>query len=87
MKEGKYLRFRCHIGHSYLPESLLADQTRAVTTALYSAMRTLEEKIASLRRIAQEIKEKLPKENQRYEQQVSELIEQKIIIQQLIRNL
>ena len=54
LREGNYKRYRCHVGHSYLPDSLLADQSEAVTTALYSALRAVEEKSTSLRRIASE---------------------------------
>ena len=41
--EGGIERFRCRVGHVYSPESLLADQGVAVETALWAAIRILEE--------------------------------------------
>jgi two-component system chemotaxis response regulator CheB len=43
------IRYQCHVGHTYGPESLLAFQGEAVERALWTALRTLEE-AAALRR-------------------------------------
>jgi two-component system chemotaxis response regulator CheB len=43
VEEGGMMRFRCRVGHSYSPESLLADQTEAVERALWAAIRSMEE--------------------------------------------
>jgi two-component system chemotaxis response regulator CheB len=53
MRNGNLLRFRCHTGHSYTAESLLAEQGQAVERALLSAMRTLEERAAMWTRLAE----------------------------------
>jgi two-component system chemotaxis response regulator CheB len=45
--EGGVTRFRCRTGHGYAFESLLADQGDAVEAALWSALRTLEERARS----------------------------------------
>jgi two-component system, chemotaxis family, protein-glutamate methylesterase/glutaminase len=54
LKEGRPLQFRCHVGHSYSPESLLADHSDGLERALWAAVRTLDERAALLRRLAGE---------------------------------
>lgn len=41
--EGNLIRFRCHTGHAYTINSLLAEVSRSVENMLYMAMRGLEE--------------------------------------------
>jgi two-component system chemotaxis response regulator CheB len=53
--EGGVLRYRCHVGHAYSAESLLASQADAVEEALFSAIRAMEEKAAISRRIAERL--------------------------------
>lgn len=50
-KTGKALQFRCHVGHAYSPESLLADHAEGLERALWSAVRTFDEQAALLRRL------------------------------------
>lgn len=52
LHDGKALRFRCHVGHAYSSDSLVAEQAESVETALWSAIRALEEKAALARRMA-----------------------------------
>lgn len=46
-------RFRCRIGHAWSPASLDAEQAEAVDTALWTALRVLQERSATLRRLAE----------------------------------
>jgi two-component system chemotaxis response regulator CheB len=41
--EGRVLRYACHVGHQFAPASLVAEQREAVETALWVAVRALEE--------------------------------------------
>jgi two-component system chemotaxis response regulator CheB len=50
--EGRVIRFACRVGHAYSPESLVEEQGAALESALWHAMRTLEERADLLRRIA-----------------------------------
>jgi two-component system chemotaxis response regulator CheB len=54
--EGGLLRFRCRVGHTYSPESMLAAQTDSVDRALWVALRALEERAALTRRLAERAK-------------------------------
>jgi two-component system chemotaxis response regulator CheB len=50
--DGNMLRFRCHTGHAFTAETLIADQSEAVERALLSALKTLEERAAMWTRMA-----------------------------------
>lgn len=47
------LQFRCHVGHAYSPDSLLADHANGLERALWSAVRTFDERAALLRRLGE----------------------------------
>lgn len=51
-KEGKLLRFRCHVGHVYTGEVLVEEQGDAIEQAMWTALRTLEEGAALRQRMA-----------------------------------
>ena len=51
--DANVLRFRCHTGHAFTAESLVADQEASLEDALYSAVRALEENAAVSRRLAE----------------------------------
>jgi two-component system chemotaxis response regulator CheB len=50
--EKELLRFRCHVGHIYLGEALLAEQSAALEAALWTAVRTFKEKGVLARQLA-----------------------------------
>ena len=52
LQNSNLTRYRCHTGHAFSPESLLAEQSDAIEQALYSALRALQEKGIALRRLA-----------------------------------
>ena len=57
-ERGGFLHFRCHVGHGYSAESLLADQSDTLEAALWTAVRSLEEKADLARRLAERTRHK-----------------------------
>lgn len=53
LKEGNGLRFRCHTGHAYAVDSLLAELTEKTEESLWGAIRALEENVLFLRHLAE----------------------------------
>jgi two-component system chemotaxis response regulator CheB len=54
--ERGIVRFRCRVGHVYSAESMLAAQTDSVDRALWTALRSLEERAALTHKLAQRAK-------------------------------
>jgi two-component system, chemotaxis family, protein-glutamate methylesterase/glutaminase len=50
------LRFRCHVGHSFIAGPFLTEQTAFIEKTLWSAVKALEEKVTLTRQIAQRLK-------------------------------
>jgi two-component system chemotaxis response regulator CheB len=71
LQVGCFTRFRCHAGHAYSLSSLLADVTQSLEHFLWSTLRTMEESILLLRRLAQHARD-------RQATQVAEVAERKV---------
>jgi len=55
-EDGDLLHFRCHVGHAFSEETLLAMQSDALESALWGAVRALEEKAELARRLAERVR-------------------------------
>jgi two-component system chemotaxis response regulator CheB len=55
LKEESRIRFRCHTGHAYSVDSLLADVTENVEDSLWNAIRSLEESVLLMRHMAEHL--------------------------------
>jgi two-component system chemotaxis response regulator CheB len=53
LQNDDILRYRCHTGHAFSKDSLLAEQSISIEDAIFSALRAVEEKAAALRRLGE----------------------------------
>lgn len=51
IQDKEILRFRCRVGHAFSSESVLAEQSQVLETALWTALNTLEESASLSRRM------------------------------------
>lgn len=58
VKDSPMLRFRCHTGHAYSADSLLATVTGSAEDAVWNAFRALEESVMLLREMADEARDR-----------------------------
>lgn len=81
------LRFRCRIGHAYSAESLLAGQFDAVESALWAALRALEENISLSNSVAARMR-KLghARASERFERKAREAEQQAEVLRQMFVN-
>jgi two-component system chemotaxis response regulator CheB len=57
VRDGDLVRYQCHVGHAFSPDSLAAGQADDLEQALWTALRTLEESSTLRRRMAQHARE------------------------------
>jgi len=57
-QEGELLHFRCRVGHAYTADNLQVEQTLAVESALWAALRSLEENASLNMRLSERATER-----------------------------
>ena len=55
IKDGKILRFRCHTGHAFSPDSLLTSVTETIEDSMWSALRAVEESVMLLKHMGRHL--------------------------------
>jgi two-component system, chemotaxis family, protein-glutamate methylesterase/glutaminase len=58
LHDGDLTRFRCRVGHAWTANGLLAEQSNGIETALWSALRALEERAVLCSRISQRMRDR-----------------------------
>ena len=83
--EDGIVRFRCRTGHEYALETFVAEQSERVEAALWTALRTLEERAALNRRIAARNRERgNAKTADRFALRADEAIEHAIVLRRVL---
>jgi two-component system chemotaxis response regulator CheB len=83
VQDGAMVKYRCHVGHGYGPETLLAMQAIEIEQALWSAVRLFEEKALLHKRMAErsesgELRKRFL-ENAREQQQLAEAVRKLLV--------
>jgi len=85
--EGELVRYRCHVGHAYTVDSMVGAHAALVETALWTAVRALEEKAQLSRRLAERSRRRgLDRLAQRYAEAVQSAEHGSSSIRQLLLN-
>jgi two-component system chemotaxis response regulator CheB len=85
LASGNMVRYRCHVGHAYTADSMVGAQAVVVEEALWTAVRSLEEKAELSRRLAERSRKRnLHRLAQRYEDAVKKAERGSDTIRQLL---
>jgi len=64
MREGDRTRYRCHTGHAYSADALLASFDDAIEDSLWTSVRSLQEKALFLEHMAEHVRDSQPADAQ-----------------------
>lgn len=85
LQDDNLLRFRCHVGHAYSIDSLLAEQAEDIEKALWSAVRALEEKASLAVRMAHQAHQQhRAMSEQQFLQRAQEAKQNAMLVRQMI---
>jgi two-component system chemotaxis response regulator CheB len=80
--------FRCRVGHVYALESYLTAQNGRVETALWTALRTLEERASLTRRLAERMENRgAHASSAMFERRAAATLDQAVVIRELLQAL
>jgi two-component system chemotaxis response regulator CheB len=87
IRDGGLERYRCRVGHAWSPESLLTQQSEALEAALWIALRSLEERAALARRLAEPARRRGHRITaSRFEEQATEAQQAAWLVRDLLLN-
>ena len=85
LKEADRIRFRCHTGHAYSAESLLADIREQIEVQLWNAIRAMQEGDVLMRALAKHVDEvHAPADAQTLRERAEELHRQADTLRQMV---
>jgi two-component system chemotaxis response regulator CheB len=83
--DGDLIRYRCRVGHAWSAESLLGEQAQQLDSALWMALRGLEEKSALARTMAQRARERnSPLTAGKFDEQAQEALRAATLIRSML---
>jgi two-component system chemotaxis response regulator CheB len=85
IRDGKLLRYECHVGHAYSEQALIAEQNGAVEAALWTALRALRERAALMRRLSDRFADR-GISSMLFEARADEVDREAAVLQSLIEN-
>jgi two-component system chemotaxis response regulator CheB len=87
LRDGELIRFRCRVGHTFSPDSLLEGQSEALERALWSAIRGMEERAALARQLGQRMRERgVLSTAMRFDERAQEMEQQATLLRQYVLN-
>ena len=84
LQEGNLTRYRCHTGHAFSAESLLAEQSESIEDVLFAGLRALEEKAGLMRRLGERMAGSLPDRLTHYEKEAQQADESCEVLRKLL---
>lgn len=85
LKDEKMVRFRCRVGHSFGADSLAEELSIASESALWAAVRALEEKAAMQRRVADGMGAESPMSRRLLDQSAADVANARLIRDMIFR--
>ena len=87
IQDGDILRFRCRVGHAFSIESMFAEQGESIESALWAALKTLQENADLSRRMARQAHERKQTHlAQHYEERLHDTNQRIQVIAQALKN-
>jgi two-component system chemotaxis response regulator CheB len=86
VREEDLVRYRCRVGHAYLPQALAVAQSERLEESLWIALRTLKENSALSKRLAERARErKMPQMAVAYEMRAREAAQRAAVIEEVLK--
>jgi two-component system chemotaxis response regulator CheB len=87
VEEDKLRRYRCHVGHAFTAQTLLAEQGQFIEQTLWIALRSVEEHLEVLSRLIQdEQADGLSEKGEQYQEQMAMVKQQAENLRTLLNN-
>jgi two-component system chemotaxis response regulator CheB len=87
LRDGELMQFRCRVGHTFSPDSLLEGQSEALERALWSAIRGMEERAALMRQLGRRMRERgVLSTAARFDERAQEMEQQATLLREFVLN-